>query len=211
MKLVFDGNIGCGKSSILKKIIENDCIDLEVFNEPIHDWDKWINLFYSDMSKYSFGFQMRVLKSHIDKKDIQNGIFERSPLSCQNVFGKILVEDKMMTELEWELTNEFNNDYGWMPDIVVYLKCDPDICYKRIQKRNRDGEQNISIDYLKRLHDKYEELYGSMKHSKKTKIIEIDASQSVENIYAEVLDKVIRKIRFSLNRFNDYSYKSVPY
>ncbi len=210
MKLVFDGNIGCGKSSILKKIIKGNCIDLQVYNEPLNDWEKWVELFYSDMNKYAFGFQMRVLKSHMDKKDIDNGIFERSPLSCQKVFGQLLFEDNKMTQLEWELTNEFNNDYGWVPDIVVYLKCDPEICYERIQKRNRDGEQSISLEYLKRIHSKYEEMYANMKSFKKIKIIEIDATQSIDTIYENVLEQVIRKIRFSINRFNDYSYKSLP-
>jgi deoxyadenosine/deoxycytidine kinase len=209
MKLVFDGNIGCGKSSVLKKIIASKCIDLPVFNEPLNDWDKWVDLFYSDMNKYAFGFQMRVLKSHMDKKEVDNGIFERSPLSCQKVFGQLLFEDNKMTQLEWDLTNEFNNDYGWVPDIVVYLKCDPEICYQRIQKRNRDGEHSITLDYLKRIHDKYEEMYSRMKCYNKIKIIEIDASKSSDAVYEEVLEKAIRNIRFSINRFNDYSYKSI--
>ena len=89
MKIVFDGNIGCGKSSILKLIQNNKPIEMNIYNEPLYDWSKWLELFYSDMNKYSFGFQMRVLKSHLDKKDILNGIFERSPLSCQKVFGEL--------------------------------------------------------------------------------------------------------------------------
>ena len=61
MKIVFDGNIGCGKSSILKLLVDKSAIDLHVYNEPLNDWSKWLELFYSDMKKYSFGFQMRVL------------------------------------------------------------------------------------------------------------------------------------------------------
>lgn len=206
MKLVLDGNIGCGKSSIIKKIKKTDCIDLPIFNEPLNDWEEWMELFYSDMSKYSFGFQMRVLKSHLDKKYIQNGIFERSPLSCQKVFGQILFEDNLMSQLEWNLTEEFNNDYGWVPDIIIYLRCDPKTCYNRIMQRNRESERTIGFDYLERLHDKYEELY----HNNQTlKVIEIDGNQSIDKVYEEILDKVIRKIRFSIQHTNDYSFKSI--
>ena len=52
MKVVFDGNIGCGKSSILKMIQNNNPIEMNVYNEPLHDWSKWLTLFYSDMKKY---------------------------------------------------------------------------------------------------------------------------------------------------------------
>jgi len=192
MKLVFDGNIGCGKSSILKLIQNNKPIEMNIYNEPLYDWSKWLELFYSDMDKHSFGFQMRVLKSHLDKKDILNGIFERSPLSCQKVFGELLFEDKKMNELEWNLTNEFNYDYGWNPDLVVYLKCDPDICYQRIKQRNRNNEQLIDIDYLQRIHQ-----------------ITIDASNSIETVYEDVMDLVIKKIRFSITRTTDFPIKSI--
>ena len=139
MKIVFDGNIGCGKSKVINSILTNKSIDMDIYNEPLNNWKEWLELFYSNMKQHAFGFQMRVLKSHLDKKNIQQGIFERSPLSCQNVFGKLLYEDNMMSELEWNLTNEFNEDYGWLPDIVVYLKCPPNVCYERISKRSRDG------------------------------------------------------------------------
>ena len=206
MKLVFEGNIGCGKSSILKLIQNNKPIEMNIYNEPLYDWSKWLELFYSDMDKHSFGFQMRVLKSHLDKKDILNGIFERSPLSCQKVFGELLFEDKKMNELEWNLTNEFNYDYGWNPDLVVYLKCDPDICYQRIKQRNRNNEQLIDIDYLQRIHQKYENLYTDCKSYK---VITIDASNSIETVYEDVMDLVIKKIRFSITRTTDFPIKSI--
>lgn len=206
MKIVIDGNIGCGKSSLIKKIKDSNCIDLPIFNEPLNDWDDWIKLFYSDMTKYSFGFQLRVLKSHLDKKVIPNGIFERSPLSCQKVFGELLYEDKMMTKLEWDLTEEFNNDYGWIPNIIIYLNCDPNTCYKRVNKRNRNGEETISLEYLKRLNEKYQKLY---QNNNLVKVIEIDATQNIDQVFEEVLEKIIRKIRFSIHNSSEFSYKSI--
>ena len=201
MKLVLDGNIGCGKSSIIDKIIESKFIELPVYNEPLNDWNQWMDLFYKDMSKYSFGFQMRVLKSHLDKQKIQNGIFERSPLSCQRVFGQLLFEDKLMTPLEWNLTEDFNNDFGWNPDVVIYLKCNPLTCYHRIQQRNRNGEHTISFEYIERLNNKYEELY---KNNLNMKIIEIDAEQPINTVFEEIQEKVIQKIKFNINSSHEY-------
>ena len=200
MKIVLDGNIGCGKSSIINKIIEykiikSKCINLPVFNEPIDEWSQWLELFYLDMTKYSFGFQMRVLKSHLNNKSIESGIFERSPLSCQRVFGELLYEDKLMTELEWNLTEEFNNDFGWDPDIIIYLKCNPDICYERIHKRNRNSEQQITLEYLERIHGKYEKLYSHELNSQlnsqlNIQVIEIDASQSIDKIFNDIINQI---------------------
>ena len=191
MRIVFDGNIGCGKSKLINTILTNNSINLPIYNEPLNDWKEWLELFYSDIGKYAFGFQMRVLKSHLDKKNIQQGLFERSPLSCQQVFGKLLYEDKYMSELEWNLTNEFNEDYGWLPNVVVYLNCTPDICYERICKRNRNGEDTISLDYLKKVHNKYEQLYNS-EINKKIIIITIDASKPPESVYESVMEQLNR-------------------
>lgn len=193
MKIVFDGNIGCGKSKLITNIIDNKSIDIPIYNEPLHDWEKWIEHFYTDMKKNAFGFQMRVLKSHLDKKKIQYGLFERSPLSCQKVFGKLLFEDNMMSELEWNLTNEFSEDYGWTPDIVVYLKCSPEICYERVNKRNRNGEELISLDYLCKVNQKYEELYN-LEINNKIRVITIDASQTSEKVYNSVMNHLFPKL-----------------
>ncbi len=190
MKIVFDGNIGCGKSSIIK-FIKDNIPHINVYDEPLDDWHQWLELFYSDMRKYSFGFQMRVLKSHLDKKDIKTGIFERSPLSCQKVFGQLLYEDNMMNQLEWKLCDEFYNSYGWLPDVIIYLRCDPEICHNRINQRNRESENGISIDYLKSIHSKYEELYMNNNDIlKNTKVIIIDATQTIDNVINNVIKQL---------------------
>ena len=89
-----------------------------------------------------------------------------------------------MTQLEWNLTEEFNNDFGWTPDIVIYLKCNPETCYKRIQQRNRNSEQTISLEYLERLHSKYEKLYNN---NLNVKVIEVDATQPINKVFEEVV------------------------
>ena len=50
-----------------------------------------------------------------------------------------------MNKLEWDLTIEFNQDYGWIPDVIIYLKCPPKVCLERIKQRN--CHENISLDY----------------------------------------------------------------
>jgi len=184
MKIVLDGNIGCGKSSILNNFKNHPKIN--IYNEPLDIWSDWLKLYYTDMSKYAFGFQMRVLKSHMNYKNISDGFFERSPISCQNIFGKLLYDEKFMNKIEWDLTKEFNQDYGWVPDIIIYLKCPPEVCLERI--KNRNNKEDISLEYLQKVHQEYEDLYGNNKLN--LKIIIIDATQNIDTII-EKINKII--------------------
>lgn len=180
MKIVLDGNIGCGKSSLLNKL--KDYISLNFYNEPLDVWSDWLKLFYSNMSKHAFGFQMRVLKTHMGYKKINDGVFERSPISCQHVFGQLLYDDLYMNQSEWKLTNEFNQDYGWVPDVIIYLQCPPEICAERIRQRKNNEE--ISSSYLEKVHQKYEELY--IENKLKFNVITIDATQNIDLIFNNI-------------------------
>lgn len=182
MKIVIDGNIGSGKSNVLTNFSN-------AFLEPIDEWKDWLKLFYKE-EKYAFGFQMKVLKSHLDNKKF-NGLFERSPLSCVEIFGKVLYEDKLINTLEWQLMNEYYYSYGWYPDIIYYLQCSPEICYNRIKNRNRNSEDSISLEYITKIHNKYEEIYNNKKLlPDNIKINIIDASLPPDIVYNQILSTI---------------------
>lgn len=46
---------------------------------------------------------------------------------------------------------------------IVYLKCSPELCLQRIKKRNRKGEESISIDYIQKVHERHEAWIGRQK------------------------------------------------
>ena len=85
-----------GKSTLLKKIKELHP-EKEIILENIYAFKPWLDLFYQDMDKYSLGFQMEVLMSHMKHKKHPNFgddklIIERSPLSCLHIFGLSLIQ-----------------------------------------------------------------------------------------------------------------------
>jgi thymidylate kinase len=88
-----------------------------------------------------------------------------------------------MNKLEWDLTREINQDYGWIPDIIIYLKCPPEVCFERIKQRN--CQENISLDYLQKVHQKYEELYGNNKL--RLNVITIDTTQDFDTIIKQFM------------------------
>ena len=72
---------------------------------------------------------------------------------------------------------------------------------KELVKEVATGEDLISIDYLQKVHEKYEKLYSvdNTNFSNKVIIITVDASQTPEQVYESVMNQLISKIRFSVD------------
>ena len=195
MKIVIDGNIGAGKSTLLNELYKKH--KYIICKEDIEVWKPWLSLFYKNTKKNSFGFQLRVLLSHLKHKDCDSNyprepvFLERSPSTCNNIFGVLLKESGDLTNLEYNLCEEYEKEFGWNPDIYIYLHTTPEICHKRIKKRNRLGEETISIEYLKKVHNQYENVYKNLLQNSflnKTEIYKIDASKSTTYIIEEILN-----------------------
>ena len=166
-----EGNIGSGKSTLIRclKKINKDIIFVL---EPVDEWASITDLegeniltkFYRDQRKYSFSFQMMAyisrlskLKRIVEKNPNATIITERSILTDKNVFAKMLYDDKHIEEVNYIIYlkwfNEFVEDISQVG--FIYIKTYPNVCFKRVQKRNRSGE-TISQDYLERCHQYHE-------------------------------------------------------
>jgi deoxyadenosine/deoxycytidine kinase len=171
-----EGNIGSGKSTLLanlKNHFKND--DRIVFiKEPVDDWAKIIDSngktmlekFYQDQDKYAFSFQMMAYISRLScmkttsSENPQATIFitERSLYTDKYVFAKMLFDDSKIEDVNYQIYNTWFNTFADEYPIhkVIYVKTDPEICYERIAKRSRTGEDVIPLDYLEncdRYHD----------------------------------------------------------
>lgn len=146
MRVVIDGNIGSGKSTQLNLLKD---LGFRVRKEPINEWP--LELYYSDPVRWGFLMQLSVLSSFADPED--DVIFERSMQSSRLVFWDVMnktpEEDRVYTSLYEKLK--------WTPDLVIYLRSDPEKCFERIEKRGQSGDNGISLNYLRALHTKYEQ------------------------------------------------------
>ena len=83
---------------------------------------------------------------------------ERSVFTDSAVFAKMLHDDGKIEEIEYKIYmewfREFTNDLP--PIYFVYVRAEPEICFERILKRGRQGEQ-ISLAYLQNCHKYHEE------------------------------------------------------
>lgn len=192
MKISIEGNIGCGKSTILSRL----CLEhrLPVFLEPINEWNEWLTLFYKDPTKWGMSFAIRVLLSF--NKWIDNNFtafYERSPLANRFVFSEIQYEKKQISELEWQLYSDIYDKLSWVPDIIIYIKTDPEKCMERMQQRNRKCEDNVPLDYLTKVHEKYEKMFDTgfilkniYTNGKKCRFIIIDGNRNHDEVYQDV-------------------------
>jgi deoxyguanosine kinase len=167
-----EGNIGSGKSTLLDNLRNNykDYENIVFLKEPVDEWEKItdengvtiLEKFYADQYKYSFAFQMmayvsrlKVLRDSLKQiKKFENKktiiITERSLYTDKMVFAKMLYDSGKIEHINYQIyLNWFETFSEEFPvHKIVYVKTCPEKCYSRIQKRSREGEENIPLDYL---------------------------------------------------------------
>lgn len=191
-----DGNIGAGKSTLLNRIqarvnkTPNMKRQIHIIPEEIEVWNKFrendkglLELFYEDKPKYCYPFQiltfltltydlMGAFKS-VGENDII--ICERSPIGNINVFGEMLYKDGFLSEIQWNILKYLANGMMVAVDKIVYLKTSVNECLRRVEDRDRDGEQKITKEYLQEVEDRYNTFMDSVPHHKIETDEEIDA------------------------------------
>jgi thymidylate kinase len=203
-----EGNIGSGKSTILKNLKEyyennNDIIFLQ---EPVDQWDEIrdknnktiLEKFYEDQTKYSFAFQMMayisrlsLLKDTIEKNPDSIIITERCLNTDRYVFAKMLYDSEKIEDIEYQIYLKWFDNFINIQKIqkVIYLKTTPDICFTRINKRNRDGESNISLEYLNNCYKYHEDMINNIKDE----ILVIDSDNDTDT-NPDIINKWINEI-----------------
>lgn len=86
-------------------------------------------------------------------------ITERSILADRHVFGELMRDLGFIDEAEYAVHREMYKGYSDILDrqspMIIYLRCEPEVCYARTKKRCRNEEEEIPLDYLKRIHEKH--------------------------------------------------------
>lgn len=171
MLITIEGNIGSGKSTLVKKLREKFSNEWNFLDEPVDEWlelkdehgKSLIELFYSDKKRYSYTFQNYAYITRIRKlmetSSYNTNITERCVLTDKHVFAKMLVDDGYMNQMEQKMYNDWFGLFKQHTnvDLVVYIQTTPEECKRRIEHRNRKGE-TIELEYLERLneyHDKW--------------------------------------------------------
>jgi deoxyadenosine/deoxycytidine kinase len=205
-----EGNIGSGKSTLVE-ILKTTLGDNIIFiQEPVDEWNKIqddgktiLEAYYEDQLKFSFSFQMmayisRLAKLRKVKKENPNKIIitERSLFTDKNVFCKMLYDQKFINNYDYQIYNMWFNEF--IDDIqfdgVIYVDTDPNTCFKRVNKRDRIGEDKIKLSFLEDCHKYHSEWLDDCKN-----ILTINGSQEFESdIYR--INKMTSEIKSFVTR-----------
>jgi thymidine kinase len=198
--ITFDGNIGCCKTSILNYFHKNYKTAIDV--EPIESWTNYLkNMYDTDKSTYNFQIKVWIDRCWIQEKSNVIVMMERSPYFIRNVFVEKALEDKTISKDEYDNINKLHDttDDLWQPNAFIYLRSNPENCFARIKKRNRESEKNIKLEYVERIHELHEANYKRADENNKN-IIVIDVENKTisdicseivsNNIYTEIVTKL---------------------
>lgn len=190
------GNIGAGKTT-LTKLLSKHYKWIPQFEDVDHN--PYLADFYDDMSRWSFELQIYFLNSRLKQLlEIQNGtetvIQDRTIYEDANIFAPNLHDMGLMS------TRDFNNYYHFFktlksmvqpPDLLIYLKASVPALVAQIQKRGREYEDNIRLDYLKKLNMLYDKWIEDYKEGPLL-VIDVDNINFAEN--EEHLGKIINQV-----------------
>ncbi len=201
-----EGNIGSGKSTFLKKLSS----EFKVVQEPVDEWSNMKNAngknileeFYEDPERNAYLFQSIAFRSrvkNITDIDADNVIVERSIYTDRMVFAEVCKEDGNINEIEWnDYTEWFDfivKHIGFKPKGFIYLRTDPEKSHERITKRNRSGESNITLEYLRKLHRRHDKwLCPESSRDATVPVLVLDVTEEFES-NPEHLEQMIQKVR----------------
>lgn len=114
----------------------------------------------------------------------------------EKIWGDITLTDPVHRET-FEKIYDFYEAHLPKPDLVVYLRCDPEENLRRIQKRARSFETGVDIEFLKKL-DEYTETHIAHQKTKQRIMIvdvtSIDPENNPEHLH-DVVSKIWRSIQ----------------
>lgn len=195
-----EGNIGCGKSTMLEIFGKRN--DIEAVPEQVEKWTNWngvnmLQAMYEDPAKHGVEFQNIVIKTmienHLKKTDKTLKLMERSIYSTENCFIKNSFESKIFTKAQFDSLSEkcrkLKEDLNISVDCFIYMKISPETALYRIKERRRKGEENISLELLQKLHFLHEEYI----HTLNIPVVTIDANKSLNEVvlqFNDILNKI---------------------
>ena len=210
MYIAIAGNIGAGKTTLTKMLAKyygwEPRFESVSFNPYLEDY-------YGDIKRWAFCLETYFLKERykdmqavqraghtiVQDPSIYEGVYvfvrnnyERGDLSQRDFETFMELFDLMKSQMK-------------MPDLMIYLRKSVPALIAQIQKRGRDYEQTMQIDYLKDLNDKYEDF---IYHKYEGRVLVIDSDgMDFENNPADfrkVIDKVDAELfgLFSENNWN---------
>ena len=190
------GNIGAGKTTLTEQLAKHYKW-IPQFEDVDHN--PYLNDFYEDMPRWSFQLQIYFLNSRLNQLlDIHRGtetiIQDRTIYEDAHIFAPNLHEMGLMSKRDFSNYFTFFETLKSMvqpPDLLIYIQSTVPNLVGQIQKRGREYEENIRLDYLKKLNEYYNKWIEGYKEGP---LLIISGDENKFGEKEEDLGKIISKI-----------------
>jgi deoxyadenosine/deoxycytidine kinase len=196
MHIAIAGNIGSGKTTLTRLLSKH--FGWEPHFEDV-DTNPYLHSFYEDMQRWSFNLQVYFLNSRFRQiVQIREGgktvVQDRTIYEDAYIFAPNLHYMNLMTTRDFEnyiSLFELMSSFIQAPDLLIYLRASVPTLVNQIQKRGREYEEAIRLDYLKKLNERYEGWISNYRLGKLL-IFEVDNFNIEENPadLAMIIEKV---------------------
>ncbi|SIS77230.1 deoxynucleoside kinase [Belliella pelovolcani] len=196
MHIAVSGNIGSGKTTLTEKLAKHYGWKAEfeaVENNP------YLADFYEDMKRWSFHLQVYFLNSRFNqinkiRQNAESVIQDRTIYEDAYIFAANLHKSNLISQRDYDnYLNLFHSmiEFVQAPDLLIYLKADIPKLVGQIEKRGRDYENAIRIDYLKNLNSHYEDWISGYD---KGKLLIVDVNDMDFVAYPEHFSEIVEKV-----------------
>ncbi|HLU81665.1 MAG TPA: deoxynucleoside kinase [Flavobacteriaceae bacterium] len=201
MHVAIAGNIGAGKTT-LTKLLAKHFRWIPQYEDVLEN--PYLEDFYHEMERWSFNLQVYFLNTRFRqiveiRESGKNIIQDRTIYEDAYIFAPNLHAMGLMTNRDFE---NYKSLFDLMesvtkePDLLIYLRSSVPNLVAQIQKRGREYETSISIDYLNRLNERYEAWIQDYDKGNLL-IINVDEFNFVDN--REDLGEIINRVDRELN------------
>ena len=193
-RICVEGTIGCGKTSLAKRIAED--LQAKLFLERFAE-NPFLPKFYDDPNRYAFPLEMSFLADRFkQQRDLseQLNLFGQGVVSDYEVHKSLIFTQFTLSSDEFALYRTIF--YNMMPDVqkpdlYILLKQTTPRLLSNIKKRGRSYERTIDAEYLDKVRQGYQEFKRSHPD---WNIVEIDLSEldfvSNDSDYHEVINQL---------------------
>ena len=201
MHIAIAGNIGSGKTTLSGLLAKH--FGWQPHYEDV-DTNPYLPSFYEDMQRWSFNLQIYFLNSRFRqivniRKSGKNVVQDRTIYEDAHIFAPNLHTMNLMTTRDFENYQSLFELMSWFiqpPDLLIYLRADVPTLVRNIQKRGREYEASIRLDYLKSLNDRYENWINNYTEGKLL-IFDVDNINFQDN--PEDLGQIIERVQANLH------------
>lgn len=203
--IAISGNIGSGKTVLTEKLAKH--YGWHALFESV-DKNPYLRDFYYDMPRWAFHLQIYFLNSRFRQvSEIRSSerptVQDRTIYEDAYIFANNLHKSGYINDRDYQsYLDIFHSMINFVepPDLLIYLRADIPKLVRQIQKRGRDYEYAMRLDYLKNLNEHYENWIKGYKLGKML-IIDVNQIDFVENI--DDFGYIVNKIDLEINNLFD--------